>query len=281
MQPISIVTDSTLDLPDHLLEMYEVHVVPLTITLDNTSYTDRVDISAHEFLLKLKQSEDLPKTSQPAVGQFVSIYEELAKKGHQVLSIHMTGGMSGTVESARTAASQVDADVTVVDSLYTSSALGFQVLEAAKMAAENYSMASIVTRLNEVRASTTLMIMVDTLEYLKKGGRIGRVKALIGSLLKRKPVARLEEGTLSPINSVRTHSQVMKQFMQTFEEETKGRVTRRIAIAHADAEALAQTLKEKLLTVTSAEMFIVDTTAVVTAHTGPGALALMYYTDQE
>ncbi|NGP46108.1 DegV family protein [Bacillaceae bacterium SIJ1] len=280
MKPISIVTDSTIDLPSHLFKGLPVHIVPLTLELDGQSYTDGVDLDATSFLEKLKQSVALPKTSQPRPGSFLDIYNALAEKGHDVLSIHLSGRLSGTVEGASMAANESNANVTVIDSLFTSSALGFQVLEAAMMAQEKKPMEEIVKRLEDIKNATSLYIMVDTLEYLKKGGRIGRVKALLGSIMNIKPVARLEDGGLSPIQSVRTHSQMIKLFVKRFQKETIGRRVGRVSIAHAGTKELALRLLDRLRSETDAEIHIVETTPIITSHTGPGGVALMYYTDE-
>lgn len=134
----------------------------------------------------MAKAEQLPKTSQPSIGEFINKYEELAADGSQILSIHMTSGMSGTYRAASMAAEQANADVKVIDSTYIASALGFQVVEAAKLAKEGKPLQQIVARIEEIRNNSKLFVVVSTLENLLKGGRIGRGKAWIGSLLKLK-----------------------------------------------------------------------------------------------
>ncbi|WP_096202568.1 DegV family protein [Bacillus sp. FJAT-45350] len=277
---IKIVTDSTVDLPQEIINQFGITVVPLTITIDGTSYLDQVELGSHEFIAKLKASKELPKTSQPSAGSFAEVYEKLGEDGSEILSIHITEGMSGTASSARAAAEMVEADVTVVNSRFISFACAFQVLEAAKMAENGSTMEEIVARLDEIRSNTTLYIMVDTLEYLIKGGRIGKMQALLGSLLKIKPVAAMPDGALVSATKVRTHSQLVKFYLNQLLEDAKGKTIKGIGIAHADSKELSEKIKAEIEEQTGfTETMIVDTTPVISAHAGPGAVALMYYAE--
>lgn len=199
MQKIKIVTDSTADLSlsQEVIEKYDIHVLPLSISVNGQTYLDRVDLQPDEFIEEMIKSEELPKTSQPAMGTFVEMYDKLGEDGSEVLSIHMTSGMSGTVATANSAASMTDTKVTVVDSQFITHALAYQVVEAAKMANEGRSLEEILKRVDEVRKNTRLYVVVDTLENLVKGGRIGKGKAFIGSLLNIKPIASLEDGFIT------------------------------------------------------------------------------------
>ena len=280
MTKVKIVTDSTVDIDRALLDELNVEVVPLSITIDGTSYLDRVDISATEFMKKMSESKDLPKSSQPAVGDFVEVYNRLGADGSRIISIHMTGGMSGTVGSAESAAKISESDVTVVDSRFISFALSFQVMEAAKMAKEGKLVEEIIARLDVIRENTELFIVVDTLDNLVKGGRIGRGKALIGSLLNIKPIASLEDGVYTPVTKVRSHSQLVKFLTKRFAEDTAGKTIKAVGISQANAIKLATTLKESLMEASGyQDVGIAETTPVIATHTGPGAIALMYYSE--
>jgi DegV family protein with EDD domain len=280
MTNVKIVTDSTVDIDQSIIDELDIKIVPLSITIDEKSYIDRFGIKPDEFLNKMKESKELPKSSQPAVGTFVETYDELGKDGSRILSIHMTGGMSGTVQSAESASNISDADVTVVDSRFISFALSFQVMEAAKMAKEGKNVEEILKRLDTVRANTDLFIMVDTLDNLVKGGRIGRGKALIGSLLSIKPIASLADGVYTPVNKVRSHSQVIKFYTKQFKEDIAGKTVKRVGIAHAGCVKLAETLKASMQEVSGfQDVEIAFTTPVISTHTGPGALALMYFAE--
>jgi DegV family protein with EDD domain len=280
MRKVRVVTDSTVDLSNDIVEKLQIEVVPLTFTIEDKLYVDRIDITPAEFMEKMKQSSELPKSSQPSVGQFVEVYNRLGKEGFDVISIHMTGGMSGTVSSAESAAMLTEANVTVIDSRFISIALGFQVIEAAKMAQEGKSIAEIVKRLDEIRANTHLYVTVDTLENLVKGGRIGRGKALIGSLLNIKPIASLADGVYTPITKVRSHTQIVKYLTKQFIEDTKGKTVKAVAIAHADSLDVANRLKESIAKETGiTDIEIVYTTPTIATHTGPGAIGFMYYAE--
>lgn len=277
MQKIKIVTDSTADLTQDVIEKYGIHVLPLSISVNGQTYLDRVDLQPDEFIEEMIKSEELPKTSQPAMGTFVEMYDKLGEDGSEVLSIHMTSGMSGTVATANSAASMTDTKVTVVDSQFITHALAYQVIEAAKMANEGRSLEEILKRVDEVRKNTRLYVVVDTLENLVKGGRIGKGKAFIGSLLNIKPIASLEDGVYNPVTKVRSQGQIVKTLAKLFEEDTAGKVVKAVAIPHAKAIPLAENVKaavEKVSGFAHSEIFF--TTPIISTHTGPGAIGFMY-----
>ncbi|MDG5787527.1 DegV family protein [Evansella sp. AB-P1] len=279
---IKIVTDSTVDLSKEKIEELGVTVVPLSVTIDGESYVDGVDITSTEFVKKLVQAESIPQSSQPSVGSFLETYDKLGEDGSSIISIHMTSGMSGTYTSAKTAADMSKSDVTVVDSRYISAALSFQVREACELAKNGSSVEEILERIENVRSNTSLYIMVDTLEYLAKGGRIGRGKALVGSLLKIKPIASLKDGVYTPVSKVRTYMQLVKFLKNKFEEETSGKIVKGIGIAQVEAMDLAKQVRDGIREIENFKNIpIVDTTPIISTHTGPGAIALMYYTDDK
>lgn len=277
---IKIVTDSTVDLSDEVVKELDIHVVPLSISIDGETYLDRVDLSPLSFIEKMKSSKELPKSSQPPAGSFVELYDELGKDGSSVLSIHMTGNMSGTVRSAESAADMSSSDVTVVDSRFISKGLAFQVIEAAKLAKEGKSMQQILEAIEDIRSNTKLFVVVDTLENLVKGGRIGKGRAMIGSLLNIKPIASLEGAEYTPVAKVRSHSQVVKYLTAQFVEDVKGKTIRGVGLVHADGLTLAQNLKNKIIEKTGYDQIeIAPTTPIISTHTGVGAIGFMYYTD--
>lgn len=279
MSKVHIVTDSTADLKPEVIENYDLHVVPLNIQIGGKSYLDRVDLEPESFLELMKNSDEMPKSSQPAPGVFKELYDELGKNGDRILSIHMTGGMSGTVESAKAAAQLTDSDVTVIDSRYISHALSFQVFEAADMAKAGKSMDEIVARVEQIRLNTKLYVVVDTLDNLVKGGRIGKGRALLGSLMKIKPIASLDDGEYTPVAKVRSHKQVVEYLMKDFMERTAGKIVKGVGIAHANGLAMAEPLREKIKETGFTDIKFDFTTPVISTHTGIGAIGFMYYTD--
>lgn len=281
LKSIYIVTDSTADLNEQEIEKYGIHVVPLTIQIDNETFIDGVDVRPDEFLNLMANAEELPKSSQPAAGVFKELYDELGKDGSEIISIHMTGGMSGTVKSAETAANMSDASVTVIDSMYISHALSFQVIEAAKMAQEGHSVDEIVNRLQIIRKQTALYVVVDKLDNLVKGGRIGKGRAMIGSLLNIKPIATLQDGVYTPVAQVRSHRQVVKHLFKAFTEQTTGKIIRKVGISHANGLAMAEPLKKMIEETGIKDVALTFTTPIISTHTGEGAIGFMFYTEVE
>jgi DegV family protein with EDD domain len=278
MSKIKIVTDSTMDMTIEQADQLGVVVVPLSVTIKGETYLDRVEIQPAEFMETMKSLEELPKSSQPSAGTFLEVYDRLGEEGYEVISIHMTGKMSGTVRSAESAAQMTNTKVTVVDSKFISMALQFQVQEAAEMAKQGKSVEEILDRLDHVREHTKLYIMIDTLENMVKGGRIGKGKAFIGSLLNIKPIASLEGAEYNPVAKVRSHSQVVKWLARQFAEDVKGKTIKRVGIVHAEAHELATKLKNSLIELTGYNSISVDYTGpTISTHTGPGTIALMYY----
>jgi DegV family protein with EDD domain len=277
MSKIKIVTDSTMDMPIEMAEKLGIVVVPLSVMINGETYLDRVEIQPAEFIETMKNLEELPKSSQPSTGTFLEIYDRLGEEGYEVLSIHMTGKMSGTVRSAESAAQMTNTKVTVIDSLFISLALQFQVREAVKMAKQGKSMEEIISRLEKVREHTKLYIMIDTLENMVKGGRIGKGKAFIGSLLNIKPIASLEGAEYNPVTKVRSHSQVVKFLAKQFAEDVKGKTILGAGIVHAEAYELSAKLKAAITDLTGYKDISIDYTGpTISTHTGPGTIALMY-----
>ncbi|WP_336786384.1 DegV family protein [Paenibacillus sp. MMO-177] len=276
MPGIRIVTDSTTDLPKELLEQHEVEVIPLSVYVDGETYEDNVTISPLDFIQKMKTASELPKTSQPAVGVFLDTYDRLGKDGDTIISIHMTSGLSGTFASASAAAEMSASNVVVIDSQMISQALGFQVIEAAKLAREGHTVQQIKMRLKSMLENTSLLVVVDTLENLVKGGRIGKAKGWISSVLSIKPIAMLQEGVYTPITKVRTSSQIIKSLMERFKSDTEGKEITEIGISHADNLTLAVRLREEISRITATPVRIRPATPVITTHTGPGAIGFMY-----
>ncbi|HCD3344867.1 TPA: fatty acid kinase binding subunit FakB2, partial [Staphylococcus argenteus] len=190
-----IVTDSTSDLSKEYLEQHNIHVVPLSLTIEGESYVDQVDITSEEFINHIENDEDV-KTSQPAIGEFISIYEELGKDDVEIISIHLSSGLSGTYNTAFQASQMVDANVTVIDSKSISFGLGYQIQHLVELVNEGLSTDEIVEKLNDFRANIKLFVVIGQLNQLIKGGRISKTKGLIGNIMKIKPIGTLDDGRL-------------------------------------------------------------------------------------
>lgn len=280
MQKIKIVTDSTADLSQEVIEKYDIHVIPLSISVNGKTYLDRVDLQPDEFIEEMEKSEELPKTSQPAVGSFVEMYDRLGEDGSQIISIHLTGGLSGTVATANSAATMTDTKVTVIDSVFISHGMAYQVIEAAKMAQENRPLEDILKRIEEVRKNTRLFVVVDTLDNLVKGGRIGKGTALLGSLLNIKPIAEVADGVYNPVAKVRSQGQIVKTLMKIFEEDIAGKTVKAVGVPHAKALPLAEKMRDAIEKISGfTRTDICYTTPVISTHTGAGAIGFMYFAE--
>lgn len=280
MVKIHIVTDSSCDLTKEECDKLGIHVVPLTIQMDGKSYTDGVDVERETFLEMLKTIKPLPKSSQPAPGQFKAKYEEIAEKGDIILSIHVASNLSGTLESARQGGQMSDIDVITFDSKFIALALGIQVREAAIMRNEGKSIEEIIDRLYHIQRNTKFYVFLDTLENLLKSGRIGKGKSLIGSLLNIKPIALLENGEYVPIAKVRSHKKAIQYLFKQFVEDTKGKIVRAICFSHANGmETIGNQLKEKLESIGFHNIEVKTTSPVISTHTGNGGLGFIYFAE--
>ncbi|MCL1694824.1 DegV family protein [Lysinibacillus sp. BPa_S21] len=280
MGRIHIVTDSTCDLTKEEVAQHGIHIVPLTIQIDDKTYIDGVDLEPQPFLGLMKNAKNLPKSSQPAPGKFKELYDELGKDGDRIISIHMTGGMSGTVESARQAAQMTDSDVTVIDSRFIAIGLAIQIREAIKMRDAGATVEAIVERLEKVRENTYLYVIVDTLENLIKGGRIGKGTGFIGSLLNIKVIANLEGGAYNPVSKVRSHKQVVNYLFKQFQADTAGKTVKSVGISHAEGlTTMGGPLKELIEGTGFNDVEIAFTSPIISTHTGPGAIGFIYFAE--
>ncbi len=278
MGNVKIVTDSTVDMTQEEIKRYGIEMVPLSISIDDMIYLDKIEIEQEEFLIKMKNAKELPKSSQPSTGTFLDVFDRLGEDGSEIISIHMTGGMSGTVQSAESAAKMTESNVTVFDSKYISKALSFQVIEAAKMAKEGKSVAEILERIKDIQSQSRLIISIDTLENLVKGGRIGKVSAMIGSLLNIKPIAILEDGVLHPVSKARSQSQIVKFVVNKYKEDLKDKQITGIGIVHVNGYEIASKIRTALAEISGlSNIKIEGTSPVVSTHTGEGAMGVMYH----
>lgn len=280
MKKFKIVTDSSAELgPDEIKEL-AIHVLPLTVMIDDVVYVDGVTLQKEEFMEKMQQAKALPKTSQPPIGQFVELYDELGKDGSEVISIHMTENLSGTVNTARQAAQLSTTEVTVIDSDFTDRGLSFQVIEAARMALANADKEAILKRIDEVRANTKLYICVVTLENLVKGGRIGRLAGALSSFLNVKVMMEQVKGQLELRVRGRGMKPVNKWLVELQEKLKETPNIREISFSYADDEEACEEIKNQFqAALPDVPMRVRLTSPIISTHAGKGAFAVMYYTD--
>lgn len=273
MTKIKIVTDSSITIEPELAKDLNITIVPLTVMIDGVVYSDS-NLKEGEFLQLMKSSKNLPKTSQPPVGVFAEVFEDFSAEDVQIISIHMSHALSGTVEAARQGATLAKADVTVVDSSFTDQAMKFQVVEAAKMAKAGATLEEILQKLEEVKAKTELYIGVSTLENLVKGGRIGRVTGLISSLLNIRVVMQMTNHTLTPIVKGRG-AKTFKKWLDDLKESLKEKEIEEIGISYAGGPEFANQMKEELQEFVEKPISVLETGSIIQTHTGENAWAVL------
>ena len=273
MTKIKIVTDSSITIEPELAKDLNITIVPLTVMIDGVVYSD-ANLKEGEFLRLMKSSKNLPKTSQPPVGVFAEVFEDLSAEDVQIISIHMSHALSGTVEAARQGATLAKADVTVVDSSFTDQAMKFQVVEAAKMAKAGATLEEILEKVEEVKAKTELYIGVSTLENLVKGGRIGRVTGLISSLLNIRVVMQMTNHTLTPIVKGRG-AKTFKKWLVDLKESLKEKEIEEIGISYAGGPEFANQMKEELQEFVEKPIPVLETGSIIQTHTGENAWAVL------
>ena len=274
MTKIKIVTDSSVTIEPELVKQLNITVVPLSVMIDNVVYSDADLKEEGKFLQLMQASKNLPKTSQPPVGVFAEFFEDLCKDGSQILAIHMSHALSGTVEAARQGASLSTADVTVIDSSFTDQALKFQVVEAAKLAQEGKELEEILTRIEEVKNHTELYIGVSTLENLVKGGRIGRVTGLLSSLLNIRVVMQMKDHELQPIVKGRG-AKTFKKWLDELITSLSERSVAEIGISYSGSADWAKEMKESLQAYVEQPISVLETGSIIQTHTGENAWAIL------
>jgi len=281
MSNVKIVTDSATTIDQEIIEKYDITVIPLSVMIDGVIYPD-TDLTGPEYMKKMDEAKALPKTSQPAIGLFVDAYEKLAKDGSQIISIHITHYLSGTIEAARQAQKIAGVDVEVIDSGFTDQATAFQVELAAKMASEGKDVEEIIPAIDEVRDKTHLFVGISSLENLVKGGRVGRATGMISQLLNIKAVMTLtvEEG-LQLITKGRGNKTFTKWLDELIQEiRNSNQLLKRIEISHADGLDIVLPMKAKIEEAFPGhEIIIRHTGSVIATHVGKGGFAVMYYTE--
>ena len=273
MTKIKIVTDSSVTIEPEVAKELDITIVPLSVMVDGVVYSD-ADLEEGEFLRLMQSSRNLPKTSQPPVGVFADVFERLAEDGAQIISIHMSHALSGTVEAARQGATLANADVTVVDRSFTDQAMKFQVTEAAKLAKEGASLEEILAKIEEVKEKTELYIGLSTLENLVKGGRIGRVSGLISSLLNIRVIMQMKDHQLEPIVKGRG-AKTFKKWLDDLTASLQIKQVAEIGISYAGSPELALEMKESLQPYVKNPISVLETGSIIQTHTGENAWAVL------
>jgi len=278
---VRIVTDSSAGIPRDLLEAYDITVVPLNVHFGRTTYQEGVDIDNAMFYRLLSEAEQLPTTSQPSAGQFREVYSRLTANGDSVISIHISSKLSGTYQSAMAAKAMLpEADITVVDTRSASMGHGLITLAAAEAVQKGKSRDEVIALVHRVMEGLQIVFVVDTLEYLQKGGRIGGAAAFLGTLLNLKPLLEIRDGRVEPLERVRSKEKAIGRALQVMAERFEGQGPLRMVVLHAqspeEAEQLAQRVQERF---DCSSLILGELSPVIGTHAGPGTVGLGGYAE--
>jgi len=285
---VALITDTTADIPDTLLSQYGIDLVPLTVVWGDKTYLDHIELSAEAFYEGLPTNPAHPQTSQPSPHDFVQAYNQAAAAGaEEIVAILISAALSGTCQSAVQAATLVDIPVHVVDSMATTGSLAFQVLAAAREREQGAPSAAelaqaMLSAAETVRSKVQLYVALDTLEYLRLGGRIGNASAFIGSLFDIKPLIQVPTttGTVEPVQRVRSRKRSIETLYRAFFGMVDVARPLHVAVMHGAAPEAAQRLAERIRhDYDPVEMWINHTGPVLGVHTGPGTVALAGYSE--
>lgn len=269
---LGIVTDSTADLPPYLIEQHEIKVVPTLLILEGKEYADGIDITREEFYNRLPSFQSQPTTAAPSIGDFLTPYQTLLDSGcDHILSIHAASKLTAILNNARQAAQEFPGKVTCMDSHSLSMGLGFQVLAAAEAA--DLGLQSMLEAVESTSRRLKVFAGLETMEYLKRSGRIPSVVANFGGLLSIKPIVELREGEVKPLAAVRTNRQADERILQTILELGE---LERLAILHTNAEPRARNVLNELMKTARMsiprDILFVNVTAVIGTHLGPNGI---------
>lgn len=277
---VAIVTDSTAYLPREIIQQYNISVAPLSVIWGNDVYQDGVDILPEEFYIRLANSKVMPTTSQVTPAVMVSTFQSLLDQGYDVLGIFLSSKISGTVQSAiqaREMMHEAEQKIVFVDSLSTTMAMGLPVLTAARAAQAGENIVECQKIAQHACDNSGVLFVVETLEFLRRGGRIGGAQAFLGTALNIKPILELRDGKIEALERVRTKQKAIQRAVEVVAERLKGKACIRLAATHAnsqaDAHSLLQAARAELDPI---ETFCCPLSPVIGTHAGPGTVALNY-----
>ena len=272
---IKVVTDSTSDLPADVAESLGIEVVPLNVHFGSDVYKDRVNLMPDAFYDKLINGDVLPTTSQPSVGEFIDVYERLGSDADGIVSVHISEKLSGTMNSARLASQQANADcpIEVVDTFQVSMGVGICAMEAAEVANSGGNMNQVILAARNAVTRSQCFFMLETLEFLQKGGRIGKAQALIGNLLKIRPMLMLQEGEVHPLGRERTRRKGIAKLVDTVEELAP---ISGLAVMYSTGQDEAQTLAQNVskFMIEGREPMMLQIGPVIGTYAGPDTLGI-------
>ena len=271
---IRIVTDSSCDLPSNLINRHGITVLPCYVIVDDETFKDGVEIQADDFYSRLQMGGRTPTTSQPTPSDFQDAYSELIGRGDQVISIHVSSKLSGTLNSAEQARNSLgfSNELEIIDSKLASIPMGLAVLDAAIMAAQGRDVHEVASKVRQRLDSHHGLFALDTLEYLQKGGRIGKARAFMGSVLNVKPILRLQDGEAYPVERPRSRDRALKRLVELTQQLAPAR---RLAVIHSTDKNRMAELKESLTEILPPNQIIESRFgATLGTYIGPDAIGI-------
>lgn len=271
---VKIITDSTSDIPESIVSDLDIEVVPLNIHIGQDNFKHGVDIGTDEFYTKLLTDSELPKTSQPSPGEFLEVYRKCLDDSDAIVSIHVTSKLSGTYNSAIQARSELTTNkkIEIIDSATVSMALGLIVIRAATIAKDGGSLEEVLKEIEDCCNNTEVLVVLDTLEYLEKGGRIGKASALIGSILSLKPILTVEDGIVGTFGKARTFTKAMN----TLEEAIKGFApVSDVSVFYSTDKSIADDMADRMSGIVEPDKLVISRIGpTVGTYAGPKAIAV-------
>ncbi len=282
---IKIVTDSTASLTPEQYQQNDITVIAQKAIFGTTTYRDELDLTNEQFYQMLAEGKVHPTTSQPSAGEFADVYRPLLNAGHEIVSLHLSSKLSGTFASANAAKVELETDmrktppITIVDTGWIAAGMGILCIEATRAVRAGKSSAQVVDTVMAIAAKMNLILMVDTLEYLKRGGRIGGAQALLGTVLNFKPLLEVKNGAIEPLGRERSRGKAQGRLLEILEERAGGKPLR-ISVLHANASQDAAQMEQEIRARFNVkEMFQSKIGPAIGVHTGPGALGVAFYAD--
>ena len=281
MSGIAVITDSTCTIPAELIAKYKIGVAPQVVIWEGKTLYDGIDITPQQFYERLSTATVMPTTSQATVAAFQELFRPLVAANRPIVAVLISSKLSGTVQSALQAKMDFPgAQIEVIDSGHAGMSLGFQVLQVARKVEAGASYAEVTDYARRVQDHTGIMLVVDTLEFLHRGGRIGGASRLLGTALNIKPLLEVRDGRIEPLERVRTKPKAYARILELIGQKIEGHANVRLAVMHAAAEADARRLLDEAV----ARYHPIETTVswaspAIGAHTGPGTVALAYCVD--
>lgn len=280
MNKVAVVTDSVAMLPEHLAHDLRIGVVPIVLNLGDRSYRDGIDLVTSEFYQLLRTSEKLPTTAAPSVGEFVQVFEEALTKAEAVVAIHVSSQLTSVYRTALLATESFGSgQVRVLDSQSATMAQGFVALAAARAARAGVTVEAVISAAEEVRSRVRFFAFLETLEYLRRGGRVGGAAALMGNAIQLKPIINIVDGQVAALARPRTRRKATQTMLDIMASDVAGRPVH-ASVLHADSLDDAEDLRRQVDGLFDClELYVTELTPVMGTHTGPGLLGLAYYVE--